>query len=163
MGKPTKHLGKLSPQYIFFLNPYNDLRFSRCPQCNGKTHSRKLPMVIWVDPANPVVLNYTCRYCPTDDLLIAHQNEIEGLLARLFAHRSPNVIGNDYLVLGTMEPTARKQGVQKPLGLQNMPEYVHDFNRWSSSSHIMVGLPRSLRPSPQRLRLRICPRDRLPL
>jgi hypothetical protein len=50
-----------------------------------------------------VVLNYTCRYCPTDDLLIAHQNAIEDLLARLFTHQAPNVIGNDYLVLGTID------------------------------------------------------------
>jgi hypothetical protein len=129
MSKPIKRLGKLPPQYTFFLNPYDDLKFSRCPQCNGKTQSRKLPLVIWVDPANPVVPNYTCRYCPTDDLLIAHQNTIEDQLARLFAHRAPNVIGNDYLVLGTMEKSAWKEGVQKPISLQDMPEYVHDFKQ----------------------------------
>ena len=64
MSKPPKRLGKLPPQYIFFLNPYDDLRFSRCPQCNGKTQQRKLPLVIWVDPQNPVVLNYTTLSFP---------------------------------------------------------------------------------------------------
>ena len=125
----TKHLGKLHPQYDFFLNPYDDLRFTSCPKCNVKTSHRKLPLMIWVEPHYPVSLNYTCLYCQTCDLLIAHQNEIEDLLALIFRTRAPKVVGNDYTVIGTMEKSAWKLGVQKPLDFQNMPENLHDFNQ----------------------------------
>jgi len=124
----AKHLGKLHPQYDFFLNPYDDRRLTSCPICNAKTSHRKLPLVIWVEPHYPVSLNYTCIYCQTCDLLIAHQNEIEDLLAKIFHTRAPEAVGNDYTVIGTMEKSAWKQGVQKPLDFQNMPENLHDFN-----------------------------------
>ena len=125
----AKQLGKLLPRFDFFLNPYNDLRFTRCPKCREKTILRKLPLVIWVDPHYPVSLNYTCCYCKSCDLLIAHKNEIENLLARVFHERAPKIIGNDYTVIGTMEKSDWKQGVQKPLDFQNMPDYFHDFKQ----------------------------------
>lgn len=122
-------LGQLPPQYDFFLNPYADLRFTRCPKCGAKIGQRKIPLVIWVDPHYPVSLNYTCRYCKYCDLLIAHQREIENLLAQLFRESNPHIIGNDYTVLGTMEKTAWKQGVQKPIEFQDMPAHLHEFNQ----------------------------------
>jgi hypothetical protein len=124
-----KQLGQLPPQYDFFLNPYDDLRFTRCPKCGAQTGQRKLPLVIWVDPHYPVSLNYTCRYCKNCDLLIAHQNEIENLLAQLFREHNPHIIGNDYTVLGTMGKTAWKQGVQNPIEFQDMPAHLHEFNQ----------------------------------
>jgi hypothetical protein len=30
-------LGKLPPQHDFFLNPYSDARFTRCPKCDLAT------------------------------------------------------------------------------------------------------------------------------
>lgn len=123
----TTHFGKLPPQYTFILNPYADARFTRCPDCNQRMKQRKLPLFIHVDPINPVVLNKTCRYCPDCDLLIAHQDEIEGLLAAMFAERAPSVIGNDYLVLGTVERAAWREGVKQPKGIPEMLEYLHDF------------------------------------
>jgi hypothetical protein len=38
--------GKQTPRYRFFLNPYQDMRFTRCPQCENTMHQRKLPLVI---------------------------------------------------------------------------------------------------------------------
>jgi hypothetical protein len=101
-----QRIGNLPPQYTFILNPYAGHRFTRCPNCERQMKQRKLPLFIHVDPANPVALNYTCRYCPHCDLLIAHQDEIETLLAQLFAQYNPSLIGNDYLVLGTLERRA---------------------------------------------------------
>jgi hypothetical protein len=124
-----KLLGKLAPQFDFFLNPYDDQRFTRCPKCNAKTVQRKLPLVIWVDPHYPVSLNYTCRFCPACDLLIAHQNKIENLLAHVFQEHAPQIIGNEYTMLGTMEKPAWKRGMQNPLDFQDMPDYLHDFKQ----------------------------------
>jgi hypothetical protein len=125
--KKRTYIGKLPPQYTFILNPYPHTRFSRCPTCEQKMHQRKVPLFIHVDPLNPVVLGYTCRYCPNCDLLIAHQDWIEDLLANLFAARDPSIIGNDYLVLGTVERTAWREGMKEPKGIQEMLEHLHDF------------------------------------
>ncbi len=126
-AEEAPRIGKLPPKYTFILNPYADARFTRCPDCNQRMKQRKLPLFIHVDPMRPVVLNYTCRYCPDCDLLIAHQDEIEGLLAALFAEHDPSVIGNDYLVLGTVERQAWREGMKQPKGIPEMLEYLHDF------------------------------------
>ena len=122
-----RRLGKLPPQYTFVLNPYAEYRFTRCPNCDGKTGQRKLPLFIHVDPVRPVALNYTCRYCPRCDLLVAHQDEIETLLARVFAQYDPSVIGNDYLVIGTLERSAWRESMQQPKSIPEMLEHLHDF------------------------------------
>lgn len=113
MTKKSRFFGELPALYKFFLNPYNDIRFSRCPQCEGKTAQKKVPLMIHVDPHYPVNLNYTCRYCPKCDILIAHKDEIEGHLHRLFSKRAPEVIGNEYMAMGTTERAYWKEGFTK--------------------------------------------------
>src|SRR5215469_11145943 len=110
-----KQLGKLPPRYRFILNPYADARFSSCPMCQGRTLLRKLPLVIHVKPAYTIALNKTCRYCPTCELLIAHQDEVEAQLVAIFAERQPEMIGNEYLVIGTLERSDWKRGTKEAL------------------------------------------------
>jgi len=125
--KATTQLGKQPPCYRFFLNPYQDMRWTRCPQCENKMHQRKLPLVIHVDPMYLLSLNKTCRYCPHCDLLIAHQDDVEHFLASFFMEQKPEVIGNDYLVIGTLDRAVWKRGTQQPLNLQETLEALHDF------------------------------------
>lgn len=125
--KQDKHFGKLPPLYKFILNPYEDVRFTSCPGCGGKTRQRKLPLLIHTDPDHLISLNKTVRYCPACDLLIAHQDEIEAFLAAYFGQYAPEVVGNDYLVLGTMERKAWREGTHRPLMLAEIREAVHDF------------------------------------
>jgi hypothetical protein len=47
-------IGKQPPRYTFFLNPYLDARFTKCPGCDGKMGQKKLPLVIHVDDWGPV-------------------------------------------------------------------------------------------------------------
>src|SRR5215470_12897802 len=110
--KTMTRLGKQPPRYRFFLNPYQDVRFTKCPQCGGKTLQRKLPLVIHVDPMQLLSLNKTCRYCPRCDLLIAHQNEVEQFLAAFFSVQNSEVVGNEYLVIGTLDRPDWKRGTQ---------------------------------------------------
>lgn len=77
-----KQFGCLPPKYNFCLNPYSELRFSRCPDCQNKTGQRKLPLLIHVEPMNLIALNYTKRYCRRCDLLIGHKYEIEQHLTK---------------------------------------------------------------------------------
>jgi hypothetical protein len=124
---PPKRLGKQSPRYRFLLNPFRDRRLAICPNCDGRTLLRKVPLVVHVDPINPVAINKSCRYCPACELLIAHQDEVEAELAALFARRTPDLVGNGYLILGTLDRDVWKRGVAKPLAIQEMVEQLHDF------------------------------------
>src|SRR4051794_15236027 len=104
--REDRRFGKLSPLYDFVLNPYSDVRFSTCPGCGGKTRQRKLPLLIHIEPNQLLALNKTCRYCPTCDLLIAHQDEIEGVVAPFLGERAAELTEDDYFVLGTVERKA---------------------------------------------------------
>jgi hypothetical protein len=131
MSKEKKpHLGKLLPQYQFFLNPYKDFRFTRCPQCHWKTRVRKHPFFIHIDPQQPVVLNMTGRYCSNCDLLILHQDKVEELLVAALMGSNPDLIGNDYLVIGTIERKGWREAQKNPYGLESTLECLHDFKEY---------------------------------
>ena len=127
LRRKSTRLGELPPLYRFILNPYTDARFTRCPSCEQKMRQRKVPLFIHVDPFHPIVLGYTCRYCPDCDLLIAHQDQIEVLLANLFAELDPSASGEDYLVIGTVERKAWREGMKQPKGIDDMLAHLHDF------------------------------------
>lgn len=115
MTKPKKSsVDNIPRKYNFTLNPYPDVRLSRCPFCDRKTGQRKLPLFIHIEPHYPIALNYTCRYCRHCDLLIAHKHEIEHLLTTMFAQANPEVIGNEYLIIGTVDKKAWREGLQQP-------------------------------------------------
>ncbi|MDQ3699973.1 MAG: hypothetical protein M3442_03520 [Chloroflexota bacterium] len=122
-----RRLGQQPPRYRFFLNPYPDVRFTTCPQCGDKTRVRKLPLVIHIDPMQLVALNKTCRYCPSCDLLIAHRDELEAWLAAFFGQQKPEVVGNDYLVVGTEDRATWHRGTRTPRPVQELLAGLHDF------------------------------------
>lgn len=124
----TPQLGKQPPLYRFFLNPYRDMRCTKCPQCDTKMHQRKLPLVIHIEPRGLLSLNKTCRYCPHCDLLIAHQNDVERILAAaLSPFQAKSISRDDYLVVGTLEKAVWRRGMQQPLTLQETLDALHDF------------------------------------
>ncbi len=129
MAKAVPRLGKQPPRFDFFLNPYADARFTTCPKCSRKARQRKLPLVIHVDPAQLISLNKTCRYCPHCDLLIAHRDEIERFLAAFFGQTKPEVVGNDYLVIGTVDRADWKEGMQGDKSIRQMLDELHDFKQ----------------------------------
>ena len=124
--------GKLPPRYRFILNPYQDVRFSTCPNCSGKTLLRRVPLFIHIQPMDPTVVNKRCRYCPTCDLLIAHQDELENILALRFQQHKPEIVGNEYFVLGTLDPSSWRKREKAPVVLDNVREHVHDFIEYLS-------------------------------
>jgi hypothetical protein len=86
-----------------------------------------------------VALNYTCRYCTYCDLLIAHRDEIETLLATMFAQRDPAVIGNDYLIIGTVEHRAWRENMKQPQSFAEMMAQTHDFKSHYAIQMTMAG------------------------
>ncbi len=128
MAKTKKpQFGKLPPKYSFILNPYPDVRVSRCPFCEHKTGQRKIPLLIHVASGPLIALNYTCRYCQACDLLIAHKHAIEHLLTELFRRSNPEAIGNEYLIMGTVEKTAWREGLQQQKAIAEMLACVSSF------------------------------------
>jgi len=59
-----------------------------------------------------MVLGKTCRDCTRCELIIAHQVELEAQLAESFRSIAPEVIGNKYIVLGTVEKRIWQRGLQ---------------------------------------------------
>ena len=122
--------GNRPQQYNFILNPYPDHRISRCPLCDSKTGQRKLPLLIHIDPHHLLALNYTCRYCQPCDLLIGHKHEIEHLLFEMFRRANPAIVGNDYLIVGTLEKKVWREGLTQPKGLTEMMDHISDFKTY---------------------------------
>jgi len=123
----TKRLGSLPPRYGFILNPYPDQRVWHCPLCERKTGQHKMPLLIHVDPLHLIALNYTCRFCRGCDLLIGQKHDIERLLTELFRRSDPAVIGNVYLIIGTVETRAWREGVAHPKSIAEMLPHAREF------------------------------------
>jgi hypothetical protein len=119
---PKDGIGKLPPRYSFALNPYSDVRFTRCPKCHRLMNPRKFALLIHIEGGDLTILGKTCRYCPACELIIAHQNELEAELAIVFSSRAPGLVGNPYLILGTVELKAWRQGLQRSLSLEYIRE-----------------------------------------
>jgi hypothetical protein len=124
-------IGKLPQRYSFMLNPYAEVRLSKCPKCQKLTHLRKFALFIHIDEWGPMALGKTCRYCSRCELIMAHQDELEAQLAHSFSQLAPEVIGNKYMVLGTVEKTVWQEGLKGDSPpLTEMLQYVADFKRY---------------------------------
>lgn len=128
MAKTKKtRIGELPPKYSFVLNPYPEMRLSRCPFCGHNTGQRKIPLLIHINPRHLIALNYTCRYCKDCDLLIAHKHDLEHILTNMFRQNDPNVIGNEYLIFGTLEKTSWRKGLNEPQATSDTFSHASDF------------------------------------
>jgi hypothetical protein len=124
----TKKIGKLPPRYSFLLNPYTDVRLSKCPKCEKPTHPRKFALFVHVDGWGPLALGKTCRYCSRCELIIAHQDELEAELTQSFTRLAPDVIGKSYLVLGTLDMKLWREGLGgRGQPLDDMLKHMADF------------------------------------
>jgi len=120
-NKPTKQ------RHYFFLNPYQDCAFTSCPKCNNKTKVRKFPLVIHVEPDQLLVLNKNCKYCPTCDLIIVKKSHIEHLMTVQFETVNPSVVGNEYMVIGTLEKKDWRENMTTSFSSQETIEKAYIF------------------------------------
>ena len=98
-----KNIGKLKPRYSLILNQYANFRASKCIKCDKPTFLRKFALLIHVDGGGLITLGKTCRYCAKCELIVVHQEELEDELACRFEFLKPEIIGNDYFIIGTVE------------------------------------------------------------
>jgi len=81
-------------------------------------------------------LDKMCRFCYHCNLIIVHQDQLEEQLTAYFTLTEPEIIGNDYQVIGTLDPTEWKGGKPDQLSTQEMIEHLHDFNEVLSFERI---------------------------
>lgn len=129
MTKKRRTLGKLPPKHTFFLNPYTDDRFTRCPQCRKPTKIRKFPFVIHIDPNVLMTLNMSGPYCPKCDLIILHQDIVEELLTIAFVEQNPSIVGNDYVIIGTAERAFWRKASKQSGTYAELFDNLHDFKQ----------------------------------
>ncbi len=139
--------GCLQPKYNYTLNPYPQFRFYKCPDCKNKTGQRKLPLLIHIDPKNLIALNYTNQYCHRCDMLIGKKNEIEHQLTNMFLKIDKEIIGNNYIVLGTVETKAWRENINHPKPFGEMRQHIHDFKSYQNLCMTMAGwFPNGIKP-----------------
>jgi hypothetical protein len=127
--KTAKGLGTTEnpEKYYLFLNPYEEHRFTKCPECDKKTKIRKFPLVITIDPKTLLLLNKSCKFCEKCQLIIARKQEVENLMAFQFSSVNPEIIGNDYLIIGTLERKDWQGGNKGLISSKEMLERVIVF------------------------------------
>ncbi len=101
-----------------------------------------------------ISLNYTHRYCSNCDLLIGNKHEIEHFLTILFSQHNPDVIGNDYVIIGTVEKKSYRTGLKQAQMIDETINNTHDFKNYNDLRVTMTGwfhndqTPPTLPPSP---------------
>lgn len=125
-----ERIGQLPPRHSFALNPHKEMRCTKCPRCERQARLRKFALLVGVKEFGLMVLGKTCRYCPACDFIIAHQDELETLLAAGFAAHEPGVIGNDYYVIGTVERKIWRKGMRVSLtSTDELLRHAADFEK----------------------------------
>lgn len=109
------------------LNPYVHLAFTKCPGCQSKTKVRKYPLVIHIDPKELLVLNKSCRYCVGCSLLIIDQSDMEALMTEACEERNPDIIGNDYTVMGTIPHALWRQQTKTTVTIEDVLNQIRLF------------------------------------
>lgn len=123
-----ERLGKKPARYLFLLNPYKDVRLSKCPKCGKATHNRKFALLIHINGWGPLAQGKTCRYCSHCKLIMAHKDELDEELARGMTKVASEAVGRDYTVLGTLDRNIWKRGLEgeaPPIGkiLENAAQF----------------------------------------
>lgn len=121
-------MGALPPCYSFALNPYA-ARFTMCPDCQAKTRVRKLPLAIHVEGLGLFVLRKSCRLCPTCDMVIVHQQELELLIAARLREAGSPGRALDYLVLGTVGSDVWRRGLTGGVSFDELVRNMADFRK----------------------------------
>jgi thiol-disulfide isomerase/thioredoxin len=129
MSKRQTKLNNLPKLHTFFLNPYPNARFSTCPMFSGKTRLRKKPFVVHIDPDQLLILNMTGPFCPKCDLMILHQDKLEALMIAIFEPRRPELIGREYLVMGTVDRQTWLKSQKEPMPSAHILERLHIFKK----------------------------------
>jgi hypothetical protein len=126
---PAKpRFGKLPPRYRFALNPFPDVRWSRCPRCDKLMHERKFALLIAFMHPTLLTLGKTCRYCTPCEFIIAHKHELEEEI-EIFCRKNPKVRGVQWMVIGTVDKKVWQRSLGGPAPSGDIMDHVSDIKR----------------------------------
>ncbi len=77
-----------------------------------------------------MVLGKTCSYCARCEFIICHQEDLEDQLVQAFERLSPDVIGNEYVVVGTVERASWKKGMAETVLLEETLKHTADIKEY---------------------------------
>lgn len=125
----------MKKKYRFFLNPYRNMAFTKCPKCEGKTKVRKFCLMIHCGPPKPrpgqriqlLSLNKSCKFCPYCELIIAKKAELEEVLQPMFSQMGIPFSAENYFVMGTMSREDWKQNQKEPLEIKEAIKRIAVF------------------------------------
>lgn len=113
-------------KYYFFLNPYTDCSFTRCPKCDNRTKVKKLPLAILLEKKKMIfILNKICKFCPYCELIIAKKRELDSIIMQFLGLNK--ITKDDYFIMGTQDKAVYCKGLGKRLIKENPLEGVSMF------------------------------------
>lgn len=116
------------PRHYFWLNPYREMAFTRCPKCERKTRVRKKRLAIDVLNKTLLLANVINKYCPKCDLIITSQEKIENMLNQLTFSDKRSIRQDDYFIFGTIERTnynkCMNQGAYQSDGIKLVNPFI---------------------------------------
>jgi hypothetical protein len=71
--------------------------------------------------------------------MIVHQDELEHWLTVSFQKRAPEIIGNDYFVMGTVDRATWRKQQKESIPMGELPAYLHDFKEYLQISRSPAG------------------------
>lgn len=127
MKKTQPRFGQQEPKYFCAINPFIDARFSKCPQCNGRTQLRKFALIIHVDPKGIYPTRINCRWCKPCQIIIPHKYDLEELLKTNLAKIAPEQVDSDFLIIGTLDMKTWKDLSTGKADFEIMRKWTSDF------------------------------------
>ena len=124
-------------KYYFYLNPFDEYKWTKCPNCEAKTKLRKYCLTISYNDEEKkarqlLSLNKSCKFCPDCQLIIAHKSEIDTFVARLVESLGLRFNADNCFVFGTMDRKHWKKGQQEAMSPASALEIISPFkNVWN--------------------------------
>jgi len=88
--------------------------------------------LIHIAPDHLVSFNKVCRFCPFCELIIVKRTELESYLSVMAQEYFPPSIGNDYLVIGTLDRSLHYKGKRGQLdtgiAVENFTPFIDHLN-----------------------------------
>ena len=121
------HNNMQQPRHYFWLNPYREMAFTRCPKCERKTMVRKKRFAIDVLNKTILLANVTNKYCTGCDLIITGREKIEKILGQLTYFDNKTIQPDDYFIFGTIEKTNYNKSMKQGLYSSDCIKLVNPF------------------------------------
>jgi hypothetical protein len=103
MPRKPQHPDGPPRRYDFFLNPYEEERFTRCPRCARATRLRRLALLVLFGDTDVHIIDHDGRLCERCELIVVHQHDLEQLMLDLAQKEDlPHLVGLPYIIPGIL-------------------------------------------------------------